>query len=57
MSGIVLDAGATKVNKIRCLLSKSSHNLIGGQDRHSQLIVIIAKTEVAIRTNSLRQKQ
>lgn len=57
MSGIVLDAGATKVSKIRCLLSKSSHHLIGGQDRHSQLIVIIAKTEVAIRTNSLRQKQ
>ena len=57
VSGIVLDAGATEVSKIGCLLSKSSHHLIDGQDRHSQLIVIIARTEVAIRTNSLRQEQ
>ena len=57
VSGTVLDAWATKVSKIRHLLSKSSHHLIGGQDRHSQLTVIIARTEVATRTNSLRQEQ
>ena len=56
VSGTVLDAGATKVSKIRHPLSKSSHHLIGGQDRHSQLTVIIARTEVATRTNSLRQE-
>lgn len=50
----MLDIGATVVNKIQCLPSRSSHNPLGGQGRHSQLIVITAMPEAAARTNSLK---
>lgn len=54
MLGTVLDTGATKVKKMRCLLARNSHHLVGGQDRPSQFTIIIAMTEVATRTNSLK---
>lgn len=50
----MLDTGATAVSKVRCLPSRSSHNLAGGEETHSQFAVIITMPGVATKINFLK---